>query len=278
MSTRVRDTATAAILALAVSVAGVAPGAASTTAGRETTSKPVLSASTRQVEEGDRFTLTATVKAPKAATRATLQKWYVPLYIGTPSWQPVKTANVSGRRKVAFKAVATAENTARYRVSVAYKNSARPVTSNSVNVTVWRWIPLSEYAPYYETGGAIFGTAAINGHVYKGWGAAYYSHAGAWESRFTPGRHCKSFRAVLGIADVSADGSSGSVSFTADDETVYTSPALTPGMSLPVTVPLAKPYRFGIKLSDTTPGGTTGRDAVESWPFLGDPAFLCTGV
>jgi hypothetical protein len=49
-------------------------------------------------------------------------------------------------------------------------------------------------------------------------------------------------------------------------------------MSVPVTVELAEPYRFGIQLFDTTPGGTTGRDDVESWPVLGEPAFLCTGV
>lgn len=242
--------------------------------------RPVLSSSTKEVEEGDRLTLTATVKSPKIATRATLQKWSVPLYSSTGSWQPVKTAKVRGRSKIPFKTVATDENTERYRVSVAYRSATRPVTSSAVSITVWRWIPLNEYDPYYEAQpyATTFGTTVIAGQAYSGWGAASYSHTGTWESRFTPGRHCNAFSAVLGVADMSGDGSSGAITLTADDTQIYASPTLTPGISLPVTVDLAEPYRFGIQLFDTTPGGTTGRDAVESWPVLGEPAFLCTGV
>jgi hypothetical protein len=138
---------------------------------------------------------------------------------------------------------------------------------------------LSEYDPHYETGGAIFGTTTINGKAYTGWGAASFSHVGAWESRFTPGRHCTTFRGVLGLGDISADGSSGTIAFTADDTDIYQSPVLTPGMAVPVAIPLtAKPYRFGIRLTDTTPGATTGRDAFEAWPVIGEPALRCTGV
>ncbi|NYD40057.1 hypothetical protein [Nocardioides panaciterrulae] len=239
--------------------------------------KPVLTSSAKAVKEGDRLTLTVTVKSPRTATSATFQKWYVPVY-GTASWQTVKTVKVNGRRKVRFKRVATDENTERYRVFVTYRHVARPVVSNAVSVTIWRWIPLSDYHPYYTTGGTTFGTTTINGVAYTGWGVDIYSHTGSWESRFTPGRHCRSFKAVLGVADISADGSSGAITFTADDTQVYASPTLTPGMSVPVTVDLAKPYRFGIQLLDTTPGATTERDAVESWPVLGEPTFLCTGV
>jgi hypothetical protein len=240
----------------------------------------VLSSSTKQVEEGDRLNLTATVRSPNVATRATLQKWTMPLYSGTASWQTLKTVKVNGRSKVPFKTVASDENTERYRVSVTYRSAAEPATSRAVNITVWRWIPLKEYAPYYEAQpyAAVFGTTTIAGQAYSGWGAASYSHTGTWESRFTPGRNCKAFKAVLGVADTSGDGSSGAITFTADDAQVYASPALTPGTSVPVTVDMARPYRFGIQLFDTTPGGTTGHDALESWPVLGEPALLCTGV
>ena len=242
--------------------------------------RPVLKSSKSQVNEGDRFTLTATVRSPKTATRAVLQKWYVPLYYGTPRWEPVKSLRVGGKSKIAFKRIATDENSERYRLVVIYKKTKRPVVSTPTTVTVWRWVPLKEYDPYYasESLAMIFGTATINGVAYSGWGAASYSHTGTWESRFTPGRHCTSFKAVLGLGDISADGSSGTISFTADDKPIYNSPALTPGMSVPLTITLAKPYRFGIQLLDTTPGGTTGRDEVEAWPVLGAPAFLCTGV
>jgi hypothetical protein len=85
------------------------------------------------------------------------------------------------------------------RLPATYENTKKAVVSKPVNVTVWRWIPLKEYAPYYEAqpGAAIFGTTTFNGVAYSGWGAPTYSHTGAWESRCTPGRHCKSFKAVL---------------------------------------------------------------------------------
>ena len=59
---------------------------------------------------------------------------------------------------------------------------------------------------------------------------------------------------------------------------VYTSPAHHTGLSVPATLTLAEPYRIGIQLDDTTPGGTTGRDDAEAWPVLGEPTLLCTNV
>ena len=180
---------------------------------------PVLSSSTNEVTEGDQLTLTARVKAPRKATRATLQKWTRTLYSSTASWEVVTTVKVRGRSKVRFKTVATDENTERYRVSVAYRDTAKPLKSRAVKIEVWRWIPLNEYRPYYEAQAyaAGFGTTTIAGHAYNGWGAATYSHTGTWESRFTPGRHCKAFKAILGVADISGDGSSGLITLTADD-------------------------------------------------------------
>ncbi|GAA4748462.1 hypothetical protein GCM10023350_36740 [Nocardioides endophyticus] len=107
----------------------------------------------------------------------------------------------------------TSNNNERYQVTVASKKTKKVVASEVVRVTIWRWIPLSEYRPYYEAepGAAIFGTTTINGRAYNGWGAASYSHTGTWESRFTPGRRCMSFKATLGVGDISDDGSSGTV-------------------------------------------------------------------
>jgi hypothetical protein len=244
------------------------------------TRSATLSTSAKQVDEGNRYRLTAAIKSPRQALRVTLQKFDPPDYsFQDPEWASVKMVKVNARSKVKFGVVAVDENTERYRVVVTYKN-AQPFTSKPVGVTVWRWIPLSDYDPYYEAQpyAAGFGTTTINGQAYAGWGAFSYSHVGAWESRFTPGRHCTAFRGILGVGDISADGSSGTIAFTADDTDIYQSPALTPGMSLPVTILLAKPYRFGIRLSDTTPGGTTGNDEVEAWPVIGEPAFRCTGV
>lgn len=238
-----------------------------------------LSASAKHVDEGNRYTLAATIMSPRRALKLTLLKFKPSLYgWDDPAWEAQKTVGVKGRSKIKLSVVGVNENYERYRVVVTYMR-AKPITSKPVSITVWRWIPMSDYDPYYDTGGTGFGTTTINGQVYTGWGAWSFSHTGVWESRFTPGRHCTAFRGVLGVGDISADGSSGIIAFTADDTDIYTSPTLTPGMAVPATVPLpTKPYRFGIRLTDTTPGGTTGNDEVESWPVIGEPAFHCTGV
>ncbi|NHC25079.1 hypothetical protein G6553_18080 [Nocardioides sp. IC4_145] len=237
--------------------------------------KPALSrgvmlvGSSREVNEGDRYRLTATIKSPARAGNLTLQKLDVPLYYGEPSWEDVKTVGVRGRRQITFKAIATALNVERYRAVVSYKE-AKTVKSRPSSTKVWRWTPLREYTPYYETSGLLFSNFTINGFRYSGWGP--YTRAAAWEARFTPGRHCKALRGILGLSDSSADGSSGVVSVTADDVPVFQSSSLAPGMDEPVMVPLPLPYRTGLQLVNTSPEG------LNAWPAVGDPALLCSGV
>jgi len=267
--------ATAGDAASATAPAGVATRASTGADGHAAPSRAKrgaeLTTSAQEVDEGERVTLTARVRAASRARTITLQRWVVPAYYGTPEWESVRTRSVKGKRKVRFHVVATALDSERYRVRVTYRN-ARPVTSKPARVTVWRWIELRELHPYYETGGLLFGEATLNGRRYQAYGAAAYSHARSWEGRFTPGRHCKAFRGVLGVADISDDGSSGSIELTAEDAPIYRSPVLTPGMAVRVTVPLRLVYRFGIQLYDTSP------DTVESWPVIGEPALLCTDI
>jgi hypothetical protein len=242
-------------------------------------------ASVREAVEGDRYTITTRLRSPKSAAKVILQKFDPPEYsFQEPAWVDVKTLRMRGRAKIKTVVVATDHNTERYRTIVRYKTAkpvtTRPVTTRPVTVRIWRWIPLSDYTPYYETGGTTAtGTFGINGRVYTGFGPYLYSHVGSWEARFTPGRHCKALKGTVGLDDDSDDGSSGTIAVTGDDEPIYQSPTLTPGMDLAVTIPLAKPYRLGIQLSDTSPGGgTEGLDETESYPAIGDPALLCTGV
>lgn len=258
------------VLASAV-VAGLLLAAAPMTAEASRPTRAVsISSAKHQVTEGTQYSLATRIASPRAARRVTLQQWYVPAF-GAPTWRPVKLAKIRGRSRVTFRWIAEGLNSERFRALVTYR-TGKPAVSKPVTIKVWRWIPLSDYTPYYATSGAIFGETTLNGRRYRGWGAAYYSKVGAWEARFTPGRHCKAFRGVLGVGDISADGSSGSISFTADDQSVYSSPALTPGMDLPVTLNLAMPYRFGIQAYDTSSEG------IDAWPVIGDPEFLCTGV
>jgi len=228
-----------------------------------------LKASVQQAEEGDRVTLTARIKSPATARRATLLRREVSVF-GDASWKPAKSVKVRGQSKVAFGIVAAGPNADRYRVSVTYAGQRAAVTSKPISLIVWSWIALADYRAYYSTSGVGNYQVEINGQQYAGWGAL--SRSGSWEARFTPGRKCKAFSGVLGLHDTSDDGSSGRIGFTADDTRIYDSPSLTPGMDMRVEVPLATPYRFGIQLLDTSPEGLNGR------PVIGDPALLCTGV
>lgn len=276
----------AAAVAMFVFAAGavspIAHGGALMDAGdaRKASARLVTLQAVSEADEGDSLTLTARMKSARSAGRIALEKYRPPFYDGDPGdWEPVDERRVRGRSQIAFDVVAVDLNEEKYRAVVSY-GEGRIVTSKAVTVTVWRWIPLAEYDPYYEAEpyAAGPGTTQINGQSYSGWGPRTYSHTGSWESRFTPGRNCKAFRTVLGLADISSDGSSGLIRFLADDSTVYESPVLTPGRQLEATVPLDLPYRFGLQILDTSEGGTTGRDDVESWPVLGEPAFNCTGV
>jgi hypothetical protein len=219
------------------------------------------------------------LRSPKSAAKVTVQKFDPPEYsFQEPAWVDVKTVSVRGRTKIKTGVVATDHNTERDRAIVRYKTS-KPITTRPVTVRIWRWIPLSDYTPYYETGGTTTrGIFGINGRVYTGFGPYLYSHIGSWEARFTPGRHCKVLKGTVGLDDDSDDGSSGTIAITGDDEPIYQSPSLTPGVDLAITIPLTKPYRLGIQLSDTSPGGTEDHDEIESYPAIGDPALLCTGV
>ena len=152
----------------------------------------------------------------------TLQKSYVSVHYGTHRGSPSNRRRARKTRRK-FGVVAVGPNADRYRVSVSYK-TGRPAASRPTNAQVWRWIPLSKYASVLRQQRSWVGDLALNGHTYLGWGAATYSSARAWEAKFTPGRHCKTFRDVIGVADISADGSSGAINFTADDEIVYESP------------------------------------------------------
>ncbi len=223
------------------------------------------------VDEGDRYGITVKLKKARTAKRLVLQKETF-LYPGAaPEWRAVRSVRVRGRSVIRFRVVATEENRERYRAVVTYRKQ-RARTSVPAAVRVWRWIPLSDYRPYYDTGGTHFSTASINGMNYPSWGPWRSSTYLSWEARFTPGRHCDRFRAVAGLSDTSADGSSGTITVLADDKVVAESGPLTPGMSRRIDVALAKPYRLALRSADTGPEGA------RSWPLVGEPALRCTGV
>lgn len=254
-------------------VAAVQPVAASATPADRSApafAKAVVKTSADEVAEGDRLTLKVRVPQAGQATRVVLQQRRETI-LGDVVWEDA--AKQRARSRVEFVETVTATNTASYRVAVTYRGRTNPVVSRTTSVRVWRWIPLQEFAPYFETSLAGYGEADVNGTRYEVWGDLYHSSIRSWEARVTPGRHCKAFRASLGLADTSDDGSSGIVAFSIDESaTVYQSPVLTPGMTVPVELALASPYRFGMQATNTS------SDKVRAYPMVGNGAFYCTGI
>lgn len=229
--------------------------------------------SATELEEGRRFTVTARVQSPRRAKTLTWQRWDIPAHsYYSPSWKPLRTVKVAGRRSITLPRVATGRNTERYRVVVTYKKG-RKVTSKPAAAKVWHWVPLRDISSYYSTATVGFGEADVNGRRYKAWGAYSFMRSGSGEMRFTPGRNCKEFRGTLGLTDNSHDGSTGTIGLTnADGESVFTSPTLVPGMTAPMTLKLDRPYRFGLVAANTSPEG------VSAWPVVADPRLLCHGL
>ena len=223
-----------------------------------------------QVSEGDRVTLNVRVPNAKDAMRVELQERVSGVYANTWTDRGSKRA----KARMEFRTTIVAENEALYRVAVTYRDRTRPVVSKPVELTVWRWVELRDFTPYYESPLAGYGSTTMNGDVYAVWGGYAGSTQRAWEARVTPGRNCTRFRAVLGLADSSDDRSSGVISFSVEEATtVYQSPTLVPGMTLPVELDLAsKPFRFGLSAANTSP------DKVKGYPMVGNGAFYCTGI
>ncbi|HEX5920035.1 MAG TPA: hypothetical protein VFY76_19400 [Nocardioides sp.] len=232
--------------------------------------KAAIKASATTVTEGDRVTLRARIPKAGDAKRVVLQERYVSVF-GDVSWMDL--ASKRAKRLVSFPQTVTARNQATYRVAVTYRERTRPMVSKPLHLTVWRWIELREFTPYFQTGSSTYGQANMNGAAYAVWGGYAGTAIRAWEARVTPGRNCTRFRAVLGLADTSDDGSTGTISFAVDETTtIYSSPTLTPGMTLPVELDLARPYRFGMSAANTS------ADKVKAYPMVGNGAFYCTGI
>ncbi|MFC7492755.1 MULTISPECIES: hypothetical protein [unclassified Nocardioides] len=221
--------------------------------------------------EGDRVTFT--VRVPKAGRAKNVRlEAQTSDILGNKTWEGVRRTAVLGP-KVALRTTVTALNRQRYRAVVTYQDKT-VVRSRPFSVKIWRWIPLTAFESYYDTGGIMdeaWWTFAINGLAYKGWGT--YTRSTAWESRYTLGRHCTTMSGIFGVTDESADGSSGQVAIKADDKLLHTSPVLVPGSEHKTTLPLGRPYR--ISVSATNPAASS---ELYAFPAIGDAEFLCTGL
>ncbi|WP_162794355.1 hypothetical protein [Nocardioides houyundeii] len=235
--------------------------------------KPVITTPRQMAEvvEGDVLHIRVRIPAAKSARKATLESFDKSTYSPFAGWEPVKSVAVRGRKKLTFKITAQHENTKRFRVRIETK-AGRSKPSKPVAIKVWRWIPLREFSPYQQTSGTGTGEGSIAGRRYAAWGGFTYSSARSWESRYTPGRNCKMFRGLAGLADTSADGTSGAVTLSADEQPLWTSPVLTPGVAYPFEVALNLPYRMSLAAANTS------APELRAYPLIGNPELLCTGI
>jgi hypothetical protein len=258
--------------AISMVALGTAPVVLATSASATGTHFVSITSAPGNVNEGDRMRLGTKVASAGSATRVQLQERQVDIY-GNSSWVTVRSEKVRGLARHTFTVTADGINRERYRARAVYR-SGKAAVSNSVSVTVWRWVPLGNYNAYYSTYGVSsnpYSNFAMNGRQYLGWYT--YSSYRSWEARYTPGRSCKAFRGELGVRDESGDGSSAAITLlTDDDQVLYQSQSLEPGAVTKINLAMARPYRFIIRAVDTSPGG------MHAYPAIGDPAYLCTGV
>lgn len=247
---------------------------------RAVTTKVRVSAPT-DVTEGERFRVTARIVKPKQAMRVTFQykKTGVYSFQSVTRWTTLKTTKVKGRKKITAPVQADAAKEARFRAVVTYRGTKHKAKSPARRVNYWHWQGLT--SRYYDAGS---GTDVIGftmaGKSWNGW----YMYAGASaENRYTLSGSCKEFKAAVGLTDRSADGSTGTVTFStinpaATAQPVWISPTLVPGRTVAVTVPLSAPYRFSIfgQNTSTPVSDSNGKTTTPTaYPAVGDPEFLC---
>ena len=223
-----------------------------------------------EVIEGEQVPVEVKIGRTEDAKQVQLQQLVVQL--GSPTWQTVAKTRARKKKGYRFQAIAGEDDTLQLRARVVYR-TGRPAMSTPVVSTVWHWTRLADFPPYSHTSGVNdtgISSFTVNGQSFHGWFTT--GALKSWESRFTPGRHCKAMRGVAGVRDESADGSTALVQVLADDATVYASPPLTPGTSQPFQVDLALPFRLAIQAQNTS------LTALSTYPAIGNPELLCTGL
>lgn len=222
---------------------------------------------------GNRISVTVRVTDASHARVVRLQTQTKDIF-GNTTWTNVAARRVKGTSRHTFRPVVDQVDRQRFR-SVAKYSTGKVVESRAFGVTVWSWTPLSKFDAYYATNGIngyAYSSFAMAGNQYLGWYT--FGSYGMWEMRYTPGRHCKRFRGDFGVMDRSADGSAAQFTIASMDtgSVLYQSPTVTPGVIAKADFDLATPYRLSIQARNTS------RSGVLSYPAVGDPQLLCTGL
>jgi hypothetical protein len=265
------------LLTVALTLAGLVLGAAPALAAPEArpgrAAKPKVSVTVPgEVTEGDRYEVTVKLSGPvRGARQLLVQRLTKDAVWGTTNWETVRKTKVRGKKKFVVGAVAGEADTDAYRARLLFTDR-KAVASRLGRTTVWHWYALTGFAEYDDSYGTLSGSGfAMNGLQRKGWST--YSSYPSYQTGWTLGRHCRALRGEVGVTDSSKPGTSAALQVVADETTtVFSSGPLTPGMTQPVQVDLATPYRLQLRAQDTSP------DKLQAYPAFGSPEVLCTGV
>lgn len=260
-----------AVVALVMTFLVAIPAIADARAREVTVSAPASAV------EGERFVVTARIASPGRATKVEFQIFSTDI-LGRSSWRRLRTLKVRKHRTRSIPVLAGEESRVRLRAVVTYKGSRKKVVSRPVVVNYWHWVPITSFTHYAASGGVIdssYVSFMMNGRSWKGW----YSY-GTAESRYTLGRNCTRFKGYAGLTDRSADGSAGTVTLSVVTpqntvEPVWVSPALHPGVLVPVDLRLAAPYRFAIAGQNTSTPIDDRGTLPAAYPAIGDAELLC---
>ncbi|MCA1981394.1 hypothetical protein [Nocardioides nematodiphilus] len=233
------------------------------------------------VTEGTRYSVNVHVPSPKKAVAATLeyQKAGGYSFESVNQWTVLKSMKVKGHGTLRFPMQADTSREYTFRVRVSYRGRKHSALSGARRVNYWHWVGLPSSSYYSVGSGSQYVGFSLAGRSSGGW----FQYAGdSAEYRVTmPGR-CRSFHALLGLADGSADGATGTITFSAIDSSgipkaIWKSPTLVPGKTVPVSLSLASPYRFSILGENTSAPVTSGAKTTTplAQPAVSDPEFLC---
>lgn len=228
--------------------------------------------------EGERFTVTARIAAPRKAKRVEFQAFSTDLW-GNATWSKLRAVAVRKHATRSISVLADDAPALKVRAVVTYTGTKKKSVSKPIVINYWHWTPLGRFQHYASSGFVVdsdYISFAMNGRSWKGW----YAGTGGAETRYTLGRNCTRFKGYLGLTDDSADDASARITLSVVTpqnslQTIYTSPTLRPGTTVPVDVRLAAPYRFAIVGQNTSAPIDDQGTLPKARPAIGDAEFLC---
>jgi hypothetical protein len=146
-------------------------------------------------------------------------------YAGQEKWKDVKTATLTQTGKFKFIEKVTTVRERTYRVVKPAGPNRAAAHSTGAKVTVYGWRDLTTLKPAQLQGMGEVDKTVINDRTYNNSVVAYEGYqqptAEKYFIEYNLARHCKAFRATVGLADTSPTGSSAQLKMLTDGTLKY---------------------------------------------------------